>query len=72
MRIPLESKAYWLTFSPDSRWALVALSRAGRVAVVDTTSRRVTAHLAAGDGPKRNLVIELDPNAGARPGARQY
>jgi DNA-binding beta-propeller fold protein YncE len=58
-QIVLGSKAYWLTFSPDGRWGLVALSDAGQVAVVDTASRRVVAHLAAGAGPKRNLVVEL-------------
>jgi DNA-binding beta-propeller fold protein YncE len=60
-RIELVSKAYWLTFSPDGRWAAVALSQANRVAVIDVESRRIAAHLPAGIGPKRNLVIELDP-----------
>jgi hypothetical protein len=69
-RVALDSKAYWLTFSPDGRWALVALSQANRVAMVDTQSRRVVAHLPAGAAPKRNLVIELDPRAGA-PSARR-
>jgi len=63
-RIPLASKAYWLTFSPDGRWALVALSGADQVAVVDAESRDVVAQLSTGAGPKRNLVIELDPLAG--------
>jgi YVTN family beta-propeller protein len=71
-RVVLESKAYWLTFSPDGRSALVALSEANQVAVIDAESRRVVAHLPAGAGPKRNLVIELDPVVGAGPGARQY
>jgi hypothetical protein len=57
-RILLPSKAYWLTFSPDGRWALVALSDAGRVAVVDVAARRVAAQLDAGAAPKRNLVID--------------
>jgi len=35
----LEYSGYWITFSPDSRFAFVA-------------------HLDAGDGPKRNLVID--------------
>jgi len=61
-RIALDSKAYWLTFSPDGNEALVALSGADRVAVVDAASRRVVAHLPAGAGPKRNLVIDLDPD----------
>jgi len=56
--VALESKAYWLTFSPDGRWAFVALSGAGRVAVVDARARQVVEHLEAGRGPKRNLVID--------------
>jgi DNA-binding beta-propeller fold protein YncE len=57
-RLELASKAYWLTFSPDGRWALVALSDAGSVAVVDAAERRVVAQLEAGAAPKRNLVID--------------
>ena len=57
-RIPLEARAYWLTFSPDGRFALVALSGADRVAVIDTTTREVVARLEVGAGPKRNLVID--------------
>ena len=68
-RVPLPSKAYWLTFSPDGRWALVALSGADQVAVVDAESREVVARLPTGAGPKRNLVIDLDPGrAGALSG----
>ncbi len=59
-RVALASMAYWLTFSPDGRWALVALSGANQVAVVDTASRKVVTHLAAGAGPKRNLVVDLE------------
>ena len=68
-RVPLESKGYWLTFSPDGRWALVALSGANQVAVVDAESRQIVAHLPAGTAPKRNLVIELDLGRGHRPRA---
>ena len=70
VRVPLESKAYWLSFSPEGRWAFVALSETDEVAMIDTASRRVVAHLSAGAAPKRNLVIELDPGAGA--GATRY
>jgi len=71
-RIALASKAYWLTFSPNDRWALVALSGANEVAVVDTESRRIVAHLPAGTARKRNLVIELDAGAGAPSDATRY
>jgi hypothetical protein len=71
-RLDLESKAYWLTFSPDSRWALIALSEANRVVVVHTGSRRVVAHLLAGAAPKRNLVLDIDPDRSARPAATRY
>jgi DNA-binding beta-propeller fold protein YncE len=59
-RVALDGKAYWLTFSPDDRWALVALSDTNRVAVVEVASRQVVAHLAAGAAPKRNLVVDLE------------
>lgn len=59
-RITLESKGYWLTFSPDSRWAFIALAGAGQVAVIDVEKRKVVSHFQVGKGPKRNLVI--NPN----------
>ena len=71
-RVPLASKAYWLTFSPDGRWAFVALSGADQVAVVDAESRDVVAQLSTGAGPKRNLVIELDQLAGTLSGEARY
>jgi DNA-binding beta-propeller fold protein YncE len=71
-RVPLASKAYWLTFSPDGRWALVALSGADQVAVVDAESRDAVAQLSTGPGPKRNLVIDLDQVAGTLSGEARY
>ena len=71
-RVPLESKGYWLTFSPDGRWALVALSGANQVAVVDAKSRQIVARLPAGTAPKRNLVIDVGLGAGARSSAAEY
>lgn len=57
--IGLEGKGYWLTFSPDGRYAFVALSGQDRVAVVDAASKRIVRHLPAGSAPKRNIVIAL-------------
>jgi len=56
-RIGLTGKGYWLTFSPDSRYAFVALSNRNQVAVVDTKSKDIVQHLDAGKAPKRNLVL---------------
>jgi len=60
--VALDAKAYWLTFSPDGRWAFAALSGVGRVAVVDAGGHRVVDHLEAGRRPKRNLVIDAGPD----------
>ena len=57
--VELGAKGYWLTFSPDSRYAFVALSGRNQVAVVDTTDKRIVRHLSAGDAPKRNIVVEI-------------
>jgi DNA-binding beta-propeller fold protein YncE len=72
-RVPFASKAYWLTFSPDGRWAVVALSGADQVAVVDAESREVVSRLPTGSAPKRNLVIDLAPGReGALSGRTRY
>lgn len=55
--IRLPAKGYWITFAPDSRYAFIALSEAGRVAMIDTRTRQIATLLAAGNQPKRNLVI---------------
>jgi len=55
--IRLPAKGYWITFAPDSRYAFIALSEAGRVAMIDTRTKRMVTLLAAGNQPKRNLVL---------------
>lgn len=57
--VRLPAPAYWLTFSPDGTQAFVALSDAGVVAIVDAASKEVSALLAAGRKPKRNLALGL-------------
>lgn len=55
--IRLPAKGYWITFAPDSEYAFVALSEAGRVAMIDTRTKRIATLLNAGNHPKRNLVL---------------
>jgi DNA-binding beta-propeller fold protein YncE len=57
--VELDGKGYWLTFSPDSRYAFVALSGRNQVAVIDTSDKRIVRHLSVGDAPKRNIVVEV-------------
>lgn len=55
--IRLPAKGYWITIAPDSRYAFIVLSEAGRVAMIDTLTKRIATLLAAGNQPKRNLVL---------------
>jgi hypothetical protein len=55
--IRLPAKGYWITFAPDARYAFIALSEAGRVAMIDTHAKQIVTLLAAGRQPKRNLVL---------------
>lgn len=55
--IKLPGKGYWLTFSPDGNFAFIALSDKSQVAMIDVKARKIIRILAAGDHPKRNLVI---------------
>ena len=55
--IELPGKGYWLTFSPDSRHAFVALSGRDQVLVLDAATGATVQVLATGRAPKRNLVI---------------
>jgi DNA-binding beta-propeller fold protein YncE len=58
-RIESEGKGYWITFSPDGRWALVALTDRNRVAMIDARRKTIEAVLEVGAGPKRNLVLDV-------------
>jgi DNA-binding beta-propeller fold protein YncE len=55
--IELDGKGYWLTFSPDSRYAFIALADRNQVAVLRTEDKQVIRRLEVGKAPKRNLVI---------------
>ena len=55
----LEGKGYWLTFSPDNRYAFIALSSRNKVVVIDAVKKKVVRYLSVGDAPKRNIVVEL-------------
>ena len=57
--IPMIGRVYWLTFSPDSRFAYVAVRSKSQVCVVDTATKKVVTHIDVGNTPKRNLVITL-------------
>lgn len=70
--VELPGKGYWLTFSPDGRFAFIALSDRGQVAVVETNSRTVTRLLSAGNAPKRNLVLDRPTPVPRTSGAEQW
>lgn len=58
--IAMPDDVYWLTFSPDSRYAFVAVSDKNQVAMVGARTKEIVLHIAVGRKPKRNLVIALD------------
>ena len=57
--ISMIGRVYWLTFSPDSKYAYIAVRSERKVCVVDAQTKKVITHVGVGDTPKRNLVITL-------------
>jgi YVTN family beta-propeller protein len=57
--IPIGTRIYWLTFSPDGKTCYVAARGSNAVAVVDTETKKVTTRIAAGKEPKRLIVVTL-------------
>jgi YVTN family beta-propeller protein len=57
--IPMGGTVYWLTFSPDGRFAYVSVLSRNEVAVVDTAKREIVARIAVGREPKRLIVVTL-------------
>jgi len=58
-QIPMIGRVYWLCFSPDSRYAYMAVRSERKVCVVDCGTKEVLRHIEVGNTPKRNLVITL-------------
>ena len=60
--IPMIGRIYWLCFSPDSRYAFIAVRSQSKTCVVDTQTKKIVTHIEVGNTPKRNIVITLrDP-----------
>ncbi len=51
---------YWLTFTPDSRYAFIAIPDADKVVMVDADGKTTVAVISVGRAPARNLVIDMD------------
>jgi YVTN family beta-propeller protein len=61
--IPIGTRIYWLTFSPDGKTCYVSARGADAVAVVDTATKKVTTRIAAGKEPKRLIVVSVPEKA---------
>lgn len=59
--IKLPSRVYWISFTPDSRWALASVRSKNQIAVIDAQSKQVRALLGVGKEPKRTQVIDVAP-----------
>lgn len=57
--IPVPGRPYWLSMSPDSRYAFVSLRSKHEVAVIDCHGKGVIRYLKAGNAPKRTQVIDV-------------
>jgi YVTN family beta-propeller protein len=57
--IPIGTRIYWLTFSPDGKTCYVSARGADAVAVVDTATKKVMGRIAAGKEPKRLIVVSV-------------
>jgi DNA-binding beta-propeller fold protein YncE len=57
--LKLPGKIYWVTFTPDSKYAFVSVRNKGQVAVIDTATKEIVKLLEAGKEPKRTQVIDV-------------
>jgi YVTN family beta-propeller protein len=57
--IPIGSRIYWLTFSPDGKTCYVSARGSSAVAVIDTETKKIIARIAVGREPKRLIVVTL-------------
>jgi YVTN family beta-propeller protein len=61
--VPIGSRIYWLTFSPNGKTCYVSARGANAVSVVDTATKKVTARIPAGKEPKRLIVVNVPEKA---------
>jgi len=57
--VPIGSRVYWLTFSPDGKTCYVSARGNGEVAAVDSASKKIVARIPVGKEPKRLIVVTL-------------
>ena len=57
--IPVAGPVYWITFSPDSRFAYASLRTKGQIAVIDTAKKEVVGRIDCGKEPKRLIVVTV-------------
>lgn len=57
--VPIGTRIYWLTFTPDGKTCYVSARGNNAVAAVDTETKKVTARIPAGKEPKRLVVVTL-------------
>jgi YVTN family beta-propeller protein len=65
--ITMKGGGYWLCFSPDGKRCYISERIGDSVAVIDTATKEVTARIAVGKAPKRNLVLAAADKPGEKP-----
>jgi len=57
--VAMPGRIYWVSFTPDSKWAFVSVRSNKQVAVVDCETKEIVKLLDAGTEPKRTQVIDV-------------
>ena len=57
--VDVPGRAYWLSFSPDSKYCFVSVRSKRQVAVVDCETKNIVKMLDAGRAVKRSQVVEV-------------
>jgi YVTN family beta-propeller protein len=57
--IPIGSRIYWLTFTPEGKTCYVSARGTSAVAAVDTETKKIVARIPVGKEPKRLIVVTL-------------
>ena len=57
--LPMIGRIYWLSFTPDSRYAFISVRSENKVCVVDCRTKQILKHIEVGDTPKRSQVLVM-------------
>ena len=57
--LPMPGRIYWVIFTPDSKYGIVSVRSAQKIAIIDCATKQIVKLLEVGQEPKRTQIIDV-------------